>query len=616
MSFTVRQISRTADGREIVRARTFEEAEIRVGRGTENDIHLPDLAIALHHAVIHQFAPNRIEVVATEGMPFDVDGRQVDRAEIDVSRGANVRMGSHLLAIAKGEGETAGQTVITVDRVGAISDSMDERDEARVFSLAHVLPAKRATAWSLVAVVLALFLIWPIWSFSSNQFDKPETMRARPVAFHSDESWSSGKLSLVHSTLQNNCQACHTEPFVAVKDESCVACHSTVHDHADPRRLMAAKPSPGLSRGVEIAAAGMFGIPEGRCTECHTEHEGATAMPVTQQKFCADCHSGLKEKLTDTKILDASDFSEGNHPQFRPAVRTSSFPRPIVQRVSLDARPIEDNGLKFPHALHLSKKGGVARMAQTMKVEQGYGDALVCADCHVSDPSGTRFVAVDMEKNCQACHSLAFETVGGTIRTLRHGSPDQVVADLRAFYRSTGPVQPINLGGMRRRPGDYAAVRTVADYRFASATRGGRAEAAIRAVFSQGGACFDCHKVVQPGVMSASFNVVPVRLPERYMRKGWFDHKAHDTESCQSCHAAETSNSAGDVLLPKLGQCMECHGGEASAKQVPSSCAMCHDYHMGPDMPFMGRTNRTRGKRLDQAKPMTTAGETESKGGA
>src|SRR3546814_15076795 len=62
-----------------------------------------------------------------------------------------------------------------------------------------------------------------------------------------------------------------------------------------------------------------------------------------------------------------------------------------------------------------------------------------------------------MERDCAMCHSLAFETVGGVTRTLRHGEPDQVAADLAAYYRSTPPSRPLQLGGMqRRRPGAYA----------------------------------------------------------------------------------------------------------------------------------------------------------------
>lgn len=585
MSFVVRQISRTADGREIVRPTRFEQSELVVGRAEDSDIHLPDLAVTLRHASIRELSPGRIEISAIAGLPVDVNGRSIERAEIDVARGANIRIGSHVLAIARGEG---GDTIISVERVGAVSEASETKDEQRAFSLAGVMPGKRVSAWALALLVLGLFLLWPIWSFYAN--DDAGAARSRAVAFHGDESWSSGRLSLVHANLENNCKACHAQPGVAVRDESCATCHDAIHDHADPRRLAVGRAAPGIGGKAQLAFAGMFNIPEGRCVECHTEHEGATAMPVTEQKFCSDCHARLSERLTDTTILDASDFGT-DHPQFRPAVMTNPGNRPIVQRLSLDARPLENNGLKFPHDVHLASNNSVARMARTMQVEQGFGDRLVCADCHVPDPSGARFARVDMEENCQMCHSLAFDSIGGTVRTLKHGDPRQVVADLRAFYRSTAPVRPANLGGMaRRRPGDFAVAETTADYRFAAATRRGRAESAILRAFSQGGLCFDCHEVTQRG--PADFDVVPVRLPERYMQKGWFDHKSHETESCESCHVATGSHSASDVLLPKIATCRQCHGGESAAKAVPSSCAMCHDFHMDQGAPTMVRSGR------------------------
>jgi hypothetical protein len=596
LSFIVRQISRTAEGREIIRPRAFDQAEISIGRGTDCDIHLPDLQVTLRHAVIRRAAiPGRIEIAAVAGMPFDVDGRSTERAEVDPAKGATVRIGGHVLDISSGATERA-DAIVTVQRIEADADA---EDKEAVFSVGHALPGKRAMAWTLALLILAAFLAWPIWSIYSSRADAE-----RPVAFHADETWSSGKLSLVHATLENNCAACHTRPFVAVENQSCTACHSKIHDHADPRRLLAAKVSPGISGKIELAAAGAFGIPEGRCVECHTEHEGATAMPVTQQRFCSDCHGGLDKKLSDTKILNVSDFGT-DHPQFRPAIMSNpEGPSPIVQRVSLDARPLEDNGLKFPHRLHLSKTNGVARMAQTFNGEHGFGKELSCANCHVPDESGARFKPVNMEQDCAMCHSLAFDRIDGTIRTLRHGEPDQVVADLRAFYRSTVPLRPINFGSVdRRRPGDFAARRTSSNLAFASATRGGRAEAAIRSVFSEGGACFDCHRVTQPGVQGPNYGIVPVRLPERYMKKGWFDHASHTTESCQSCHAAPTSDSASDVLLPKIASCRECHGGESAHKQVQSSCAMCHDYHMGAGTPLMVRENLSRGKRRSPVEP-------------
>ena len=89
----------------------------------------------------------------------------------------------------------------------------------------------------------------------------------------------------------------------------------------------------------------------------------------------------------------------------------------------------------------------------------------------------------------------------------------------------------------------------------------------------------------KPGVM-------PVTLVSRYMAHGWFNHKPHAQEKCSTCHAAEKSGSATDLLLPGIATCRTCHLGEGSRKaEVPSSCAMCHTYH-----PVAGAPRKPRSK--------------------
>src|SRR3546814_14816209 len=56
MSFLVRQISLTADGREIVRAAMIAKPPLSLGLAAEPDIHLPDLALEPDHALIAQFS--------------------------------------------------------------------------------------------------------------------------------------------------------------------------------------------------------------------------------------------------------------------------------------------------------------------------------------------------------------------------------------------------------------------------------------------------------------------------------------------------------------------------------------------------------------------------------
>jgi predicted CXXCH cytochrome family protein len=595
MSFIVRQISRTSDGREIVRPSQFDTSSIRVGRDASCEVHLADLAVDLHHAVITSDGRGRVTVESVSGLAFDSDGRSTKLARLETASGGELRFGGHRLTLS-GDADTI---IITAERVTALSDSSAEKDQNGVFTLKGQLIGRRSAAWLLTLLVLGVFLAWPLSTYSAMKGEK-----IRPAGFHADTMWSSGSLSLAHKSLENNCQACHVKEFVTVSDSSCLTCHKDdAHDHADPKRVAMSKESPDFFGRATGYIRASLNIPEGRCVECHTEHEGAGKMQPTAQKFCTDCHASLNTRLTDTKLPNAGNFGT-QHPQFRPAVIVDpTTKQPVLQRISLDAKPAEDSGLKFPHAIHLSKTNGIARMAQTMARDQGFGASLVCKDCHTPSADGTRFQPVSMEGDCQMCHSLAFDQIGGTLRTLRHGEPAQVVADVRAYYRSTTPVRPINLGGMvRRRPGNYSLVETRQDYAFGVAAWPGRAEGAVRALFTQGGACFDCHST---NLTPAGWSVRKVVQTDRYMMKGWFDHNAHKSETCQSCHGAERSNKASDVLLPDLKSCRTCHVGEGGAAlhsvktPVESSCAMCHDYHVDEGAPWRTKTevDKAKGKK-------------------
>ena len=99
MTFTVRQISLTADGREIVRSATFEKPQLVLGRASASDIHLPDLALDPDHARIEQIDARTIRVRATGGQGFDVEGRTTRSAVIDVAKGTELRFGRHRVTV-------------------------------------------------------------------------------------------------------------------------------------------------------------------------------------------------------------------------------------------------------------------------------------------------------------------------------------------------------------------------------------------------------------------------------------------------------------------------------------------------------------------------------------
>ena len=133
----------------------------------------------------------------------------------------------------------------------------------------------------------------------------------------------------------------------------------------------------------------------------------------------------------------------------------------------------------------------------------------------------------------------------------------------------------------------------------------------MRGAFSQGGACFDCHNVINPGPGSLAYRIQPVAFTPRYMLHGWFDHRAHEvvqrpggprltgSQACASCHNAPASQSSTELLIPGVDSCRACHGGERTRLPVPSTCAMCHDYHINQGTPAQLLRLRARGHRWE-----------------
>jgi hypothetical protein len=568
MTFRLRQIEVTAAGREIVRDRDLDKPLLTLGRAAENDIHLPDLAIEPEHATIAQRGDGKIVVAATGTLGFALDGAAMTEAAIDPAAGGELRFGSYRITLSREEDGAALLLIRMVDD----AEAKGGLEEKLGFSLTGVLPGKRKTAWILVAAIIALFLALPVGSYLT---------RGATGTVVGDSSWSAGKLSLAHHSLEGKCESCHVNAFESVRDDTCKSCHKAVGDHAEHPRLMDARAGGPLGRQFLTAVAHTFGKEgPGSCASCHIEHEGVTRMAAPAQQFCADCHSTLKEKLADTQLGDASDFGL-RHPQFTPAVVTDPFSRKLTA-VSLDANPRESSGLAFPHKTHLDKQGGVARMAASFAGERGYGkNGMDCKDCHRPTEDGLRFKPIEMERDCEGCHSLAYDKVGTIFRRLRHGDVEQMIADLSVTSNAD---MPLVTG--RQRPGDYAPGRP---YNFNFSPPAYNA-AVIRGALSKDGVCGECHT---PTFENGLPGVVPVTLVSRYMQQGWFDHKAHKQEKCTSCHAADKSTTSADVMLPGVKSCRTCHLGEdASDAKVPSGCAMCHSYH--PPFSAPGRDRLAR----------------------
>lgn len=564
MTFIIRTIGQRSGGGEIVRERPVEKSDVLIGRGTDCDMEIADLAVMLNHARVRRTG-SHVEVTAVGGIDLVVDGKTTERAEFNADRTVVLSLGGHQVTVAAGDG---GATLLTLARVSALSDAADPADELQVFSLLGSRLSKRGLAWGLIAVTLLAFLAWPIVSGLMSPPVSP--LKPPPAQLQADSSWTSGPLSQAHASLSNKCGACHQQPFVAVRDSACKACHIAVQDHAVPKRLAAANFDSSLTGAAKRGIAHGFNLPEGSCTSCHKEHEGHNGADMTNPALCMDCHRELSKRLPDTELGDADDFGTA-HPEFQPNIIIApALGAPVTKRVKLTPTTAEFNGLKFPHDIHLLAGGSVTRMAKALP---RYGKSLDCASCHTEDPSRARFQPIEMERDCLACHTLEIGKSNGVVRTLRHGDAAQAIAEMEDFIRANpgAPRPPM----LRTRPGAVTPLPI-------SGTAN-RVDNRVRALFENGGTCFECHSVIPPAKAgSLNFQIAPVSLQSRYLKNGWFSHADHATETspCASCHIASKSKDSSDLLIQGISSCRDCHAGaHPKGKQIASDCQSCHSFH-------------------------------------
>jgi pSer/pThr/pTyr-binding forkhead associated (FHA) protein len=606
MSFILRQITKRVGAPDIVREKTVAATEPVIGRGSDCDIQLTDLSVSLRHAVIKQTAPGKVSVDALGAENFEADGRFVHNVALTLANAPVLVFGHHVLTLTQGEN---GDILITATARESTDAADIAGEQKQSFSLKYALFSQRQIAWIITVAILLACLIVPVSLFVIDH------NRHQMISSAADRQWSSGPLSPGHHFLEKNCEACHRQAFVSVTDSACLSCHQAdlsktaraevvsltrnlgspfppdpARDHAPHDRLMAAAPpDPNMLRRINSWVAATFSHPNNRCASCHTEHVGTgqapagnKPAPVTENELkrndCKDCHTGMSQRLTDTKIPDVPDW--GHHPDFRPVITVGfAGDKPKLEKVALSSIPMEKEGLIFGHDVHLSATGGVARQAVELGKAAGYGAPLTCDNCHRRADDGG-FVPIEMKRDCGQCHSLAFTRKNGVDQLLPHGHPDQVVAALKAYFANV-PRASYGPDAFLGRPGLHGV--------FVPSQAVDNVAANVRAAFEPGGTCYTCHTVIAPTDKgSLNYGIAPVKLTNRYLPWGDFNHNipehhqdANGTANCDSCHKAKDSTKAEDVMLPKIAECDTCHGKTKQETQAAagSDCAECHGFH-------------------------------------
>jgi hypothetical protein len=87
--------------------------------------------------------------------------------------------------------------------------------------------------------------------------------------------------------------------------------------------------------------------------------------------------------------------------------------------------------------------------------------------------------------------------------------------------------------------------------------------------------CEKCH-VFDRAAGAPVPEVIPPKIPVRWLPHSKFDHAPHRPLACGECHKASASSETKDVLLPGISSCRECHQPRGGAR---SGCVECHRYH-------------------------------------
>lgn len=444
-----------------------------------------------------------------------------------------------------------------------------------------------------------------------------------------ETAYSRGPVATVHATWDTQCNACHV-PFAPLsQDASWTASWFGVHATGDAQ---CQKCHPGPPHNANQKADEVVS-----CGSCHAEHRGRDAsllqMADTQ---CIRCHADLSFHLAgvsnSTPFQNVAAFdNESGHPEFK--------------RLRGNAAAVDPGKLNFNHALHL--RAGLARTADAQAARPfvlndifdkadrrrygwngSNGNAAVqldCAACHqlsseISTTAralrgdGAYMLPIVYAVHCRACHRLGFDPSAPELEIPHRLQPEQVRNYLWGAYAERAEAE--NAAGIDAEPpaSDASAEPQrsfpgkdlrVAQRRLRDATARGvnkaenflfrkELDAADKLIYRGKRICGECHVYEEPPAdaaakkaFAAPQRIVPPNVPGVRFEHARFDHKSHRAMQCRDCHAqATTSETSGDILLPRISTCVKCHAphdrtnGELRGG-ARFHCTECHRYHHG-----------------------------------
>lgn len=544
MRILIRFISKKPAGGVERNDKILEAPAITIGRATDQILQLRDRRARLEHARIEP-KNGGIVIASTTLAGVSVNGRS--QRETELKLGDVIEVGSNILRVIEAP-EGADFAISFELHDDATREHLEQSWTTPTTGISGW--SKRRISWALLIAVLVLAFVLPSTALLHPSLAK--LVRGSSV-LPDDSLWLAGPLHNAHSSTAAECEACHVDAFRRVPDVACMECHEA-------------------SRHVDAESSPVMG--EMRCASCHREHNEPAELVNRHQDLCADCHTALPD---DAELQPAGDFLDA-HPDFRVSL---NLPIPQgdgetewnIEHIRLaDALTANRSNLKFDHKVHVAEEGILTPDGKRV---------VECAECHLPEPGGAKMLPITMDDHCSGCHTLSFDPDDPT-RVVPHGDPAGVMQALVEYYsaRLLGE-DPDAVEQRVRRPG-RALTREDRD-RAASEAR--EQALVVAADLFERQACNNCHEVSRSDDAELPWHVEPVKLSNDFFPHSDFSHAAHDTDvtGCDSCHDAQNSESAEDLLIPDIENCRECHGSgfakRNNAQQIPSACIMCHSFH-------------------------------------
>ena len=408
---------------------------------------------------------------------------------------------------------------------------------------AQPTPSKRKLAFGLALAILIGWLAVLSLARFSPDLEAWQAKLSLPLT-----QWlSPGKLAPGHRIAGIRCATCHQQAFRAVSDAACSECHAHKAGH--------------LTKDHALHDA----LPNTRCIDCHSAHEGKSAAFKEVGTRCIACHADQGAGVIAAKVTDFST----THPPFKLSVMTGGkAPQPV--RHDASSRPAEVSGLQFSHAVHLKKDGVSSPEGNTV---------LACSGCHRLEPDGEHFAAMDMKMTCQqsGCHRIRYVApINGRVP---HGPVQNILNHLRITYAKLIAAEPAKFAkACKKLPTTQDKVGHVLACADMLAL-----EYARDNLFKQDGydlECRLCHDVIETGHKEVPWKITPPQINRDWQPRAHFSHARHGTMACADCHDKASSETSGDYSFPEIGQCRDCHTDKTGDLiRVRSSCETCHRFH-------------------------------------